>query len=86
MYNLIRIPENSLEHFLIAKNTHRWVNDASSVRRIDGEMDGKNDRIEINDFLLLHYTTSYASWRITLIFFLSKKNPYEGTRCVLSEL
>ena len=41
MYNLIRIPENSLEHFLIAKNTHRWVNDASSVRRIDGEIGGE---------------------------------------------
>ncbi len=50
MYNLIRIPENSLEHFLIAKNTHRWVNDASSVRRIDGEMDAKNNGIEINDY------------------------------------
>ena len=58
----MRILENSLEHFLIAKkNILGWVNDASSVRRIDGEMDGKNDRIEINDFCFLHYTTSYAS-------------------------
>ena len=61
MYNLIRIPENSLEHFLIAKNTHRWVNDASSVRRIDGEIGGKKMIDEINDFCFLHYTTSYAS-------------------------
>ena len=61
MYNFVHISENGLEHFLIAKNTHRWVNDASSVRRIDGEMDGKNDRIEINDFCFSHYTTSYAS-------------------------
>ena len=60
-YNLIHIPENSLEHLFIAKNIHRWVNDASSVRRIDGEMDVKNDRTEINDFCFLHYTTSYAS-------------------------